>query len=946
MIGQQVLHYRIVGELGRGGMGVVYEAEDTRLGRHVALKFLPERHLSADALERFHREARLASSLSHPHICALYDVGIEAERPFIVMELLEGETIRQRLTGRSLATDLIIEVACQLADALDAAHGKGVVHRDIKPANVFITKRGHAKLLDFGVAKLVAASDEQGEAATAAAADSLTNPGVAIGSVHYMSPEQARGEDVDARTDLFSLGLVLYEMATGRQAFQGQTTLAVLDALLREQPPAPRGINPSLPPELDRIIVKSIEKDRRLRYQSAADLQGDLVRLRRDSTASHTAVAPAAAPVPVVAASAPARRLPWKPLVAATALVVVAAAGFFVWWSLSAALLTDRDTILVADFVNTTGDTDFDGTLRQGLLAQLQQSPFLLAISDSTITNTLKFMDKPADTPVVGAIAREACQRTQAKATVEGTIAKVGASFVVTLEAINCQTGDVLARQQKQADGKERVLETLGSLTAGFRTALGESAATVRQYDVPLAQATTSSLEALKAYSLAIAARTKSDAAARPLLERAVEIDPTFAMAQARLATVAGNLGDNAAARDHAAKAYALRDRVGEYEQFYISAKYQDLVMLDSAAFEQILNQAVATFPRSPDFCGLLGLRYRSRGDHEKAIPLLERWSELEPGSRLALESLLYQYALMEDREKFYGAAERILKLIPDHAVLATRVYMAALSGDSRLDMFLRAAENGSSAEQLIRMNRSLALMRGQLHMYDELGDRLMRFLSQRNDEEGVAELAGNNEVLNVSLGRPPSKTLESASMAKLSGTSLSGLAWAFALQRDTAMARRFAGEVDHRRSGPAPSGGWPIGMSRAAALFAAGRLPEPRAVLDQAAMTAGRNPTIYMLRGRVRQVQGDVAGARDDYRVYLQRRYVTLCGNYTPTTYPPAGIVIEQTQMIAADLARDAGDLAEARRLYEALLLQWKDADADFPLLVQVKDRLAKLGK
>jgi serine/threonine protein kinase len=310
MIGQQVQHYRIVGELGRGGMGVVYEAEDTRLGRHVALKFLPERHLSSDALERFQREARLASSLSHPHICALHDVGIDADRPFIVMELLEGETIRQRLTGRPLPADLIIEVGCQVADALDAAHAKGVIHRDIKPANVFLTKRGHAKLLDFGVAKLVAVSKgSQDDVATASAPSSLTNPGVAVGSVHYMSPEQARGEDVDARTDLFSLGLVLYEMATGRQAFQGQTTLTVLDALLREQPPAPRGINPSLPPELERIIVKSIEKDRRLRYQSAADLEADLIRLRRDTSASQSGVTPATMEKP-----APAWRLPWKPL--------------------------------------------------------------------------------------------------------------------------------------------------------------------------------------------------------------------------------------------------------------------------------------------------------------------------------------------------------------------------------------------------------------------------------------------------------------------------------------------------------------------------------------------------------------------------------------------------------------------------------------------------------
>jgi tetratricopeptide (TPR) repeat protein len=931
VIGQEFQHYRVVGEIGRGGMGVVYEAEDTRLGRHVALKFLPERHLSPQDLERFQREARLASSLSHPHICALYDVGIDADRPFIVMELLEGDTVRQRLmSGRPLATDLIVDVGCQLADALDAAHAKGVIHRDIKPANVFITKRGHAKLLDFGVAKLVSASEGNQDAATVSAAGSLTNPGVAIGSVHYMSPEQARGEDVDARTDLFSLGLVLYEMATGRQAFTGQTTLMVLDALLREQPPAPCGVNPALPPELERIIVKSIEKDRRLRYQSAADLQADLARLRRDSTASHTAVVPMAAP-------APARRVPWKALVGA-ALVVLTVAGVFVWRHLSAAPLTDRDSILVADFLNKTGDTDFDGTLRQGLLAQLQQSPFLLAVSDQTIADTLKLMRQPADTPVVGAIAREACQRNVAKASVEGTIAKVGASYVVTLEAVNCQTGDVLARKQDQADGKERVLATLSSLTAPFRTALGESAATVTRYDVPLAQATTSSLEALKAYSRAMATRAqgKGETATRPLLERAVELDPNFAMAQARLATVASNLGDGAVARDHSAKAYALRERASEYEQLYITAGYQALVARDRVARAQTLNQAAARFPRSPDFCGWLALYYDAAADYGKSIPLYEKWLELDPRSRIALEDLHGTYRVVGDLDRFYGVAERLIQLVPTHAVHATRVYVAALSGDdAKMQTFLAAADKAYSEEQRVRISMNLALMRGQLHAFDESSGRLMTLLSQRNDTKGVAELAAGIEVASLNLGRPLPKKLGSASMASLSTDMVWSLAVTYAYRHDAVMAGRFADERDGRLLlGPQPPGGWPISSSRAAALLAAGRLDESLAALDKAA-TAASSTLLYALRGSVRQAKGDLPGAREDYQYYLKRRYDNLTGARLPLT-----------QIAAADLASQLGDPVEARRLYDELLKQWKDADADFPLLLQVKDRLAKLGK
>jgi tetratricopeptide (TPR) repeat protein len=932
VIGQHIQHYRIVGELGRGGMGVVYEAEDTRLGRHVALKFLPERHLAADALERFHREARLASSLSHPHICALYDVGIDADRPFIVMELLEGETIRQRLIGRPLPTDLIIEVGCQLADALDAAHAKGVIHRDIKPANVFITKRGHAKLLDFGVAKLVSASDvRQGEAATAMAVESLTTPGLAVGSIHYMSPEQARGEDVDGRTDLFSLGLVLYEMATGRQAFSGQTTLMVLDALLREQPPAPCGVNPSLPPELERIIVKSIEKDRRLRYQSAADLEADLVRLRRDSTATHVPVVT----VPVTA-PAPTRRVPWKPL-AGAALVVLTVAGVFVWRSLSASPLTDRDAILVADFVNKTGDADFDGTLRQGLLAQLQQSPFLLAVSDQSIADTLKLMQQPADTLVVGATAREACQRTGAKASVEGTIANVGASYVVTLEAVNCQTGGALVpSQQGQADSKERVLATLGSLTTGFRTALGESAATVRRYDVPLAQATTSSLEALKAYSLAMATRAKGEAAIRPLLERAVEIDPTFAMAQARLATVASNLKDGPAARDHAVRAYDLRERVGEYERFYITVRYLSSVVRDRAAVEQTLNQAMAIFPRSPDFCGTLAALYSLAGDFGRSMPLYETWLENDPGSRLALEDVESVYRIVGEVEKFYGVAERLIQLTPDHPVHATRVYVAALRGDTaRLDTFLKAAEKANSEEELVGIKRTLALMRGQLRQYDALGERLMTLLRQRNNAARGAELGEKIDVANVFLGRPLPNTPGSARMTTLSDAGVGNLAVAYAFRNNAIMAERLAGEVDRRRSlRPPPPGGWPAGPARTAALLAEGRPDESLKALESM-LTAADSVALIPLRGLIRQAQGDLAGAREDYQLVLKARY-----------FAPTSIGLPLIQIAAADVARDLGDLAEARRLYEDLLRQWTDADDDFPLKLQVKDRLDKLGK
>src|SRR6185503_14252836 len=468
MIGQQIQHYRIVRQLGAGGMGIVYEAEDTRLGRHVALKFLPESHgIAEESVERFLREARIASSLNHPNICTVHDIGVHEGRHFIAMELLDGESLRSRVNGHALPVDQILEIGCQLADALDAAHTKGIIHRDIKPANIFVTKRGQAKLLDFGIAKL-GEDAHDATAETRAASEGLTTPGMAVGSINYMSPEQARGEDIDARTDLFSLGLVLYEMATGREAFEGRTTAVVFDAILNRQPPDPRATNPQLPEELSRVIARALEKDRRMRYQTAADMLSELSRLRRGSTAAGTAATGMTAPVATTEIVK--RRIPVIPIVA-----VVVAIGVAVWWfgfrgpSSSAPVLTEKDTVLVADFANTTGDAVFDDALRQAVAVQLQQSPFVTLLSDQRIQRTLRQMQRPPSEAVTGQVAREACQRAGAKATIEGSIAPLGSAFVIAIGVHNCETGESLARQQVQASGKEDVLNQLGAAVKSIR---------------------------------------------------------------------------------------------------------------------------------------------------------------------------------------------------------------------------------------------------------------------------------------------------------------------------------------------------------------------------------------------------------------------------------------------------------------------------------------------
>src|SRR5688572_27024071 len=644
MIGTLIQHYRIVRQLGAGGMGIVYEAEDTRLGRHVALKFLPESHgIAHENVERFLREARIASSLNHPNICTIYDVGVHEGRHFIAMELLEGESLRSRIHGNPLPLEQLIDISAQLADALDAAHAKGIVHRDIKPANIFLSRRGQAKLLDFGIAKL---GDDRREheatAETRVASEVLTSAGMAIGSINYMSPEQARGEDIDARTDLFSLGLVMYEMATGRQAFGGQTTAVVFDGLLNRQPPDPRTMNPELPDDLQRVILRALEKDRRMRYQTAADMLSELGRIRRDTTgrtqaaaASVSGTTPAAVPAAPGTGTTPAvtRRLPVALIAGVLAVAGAAAAWYFVKGAGSAtAPLTERDTVLVADFVNTTGDAVFDDALRGAVAVQLQQSPFLTLMPDLRIQRTMRMMQRPPDEAVVAETAREVCQRAGAKATIEGSIAPIGSNYVISLGVHNCQTGESLARQQVQAANKEEVLAKLGEAVLALRENLGESLASIQKYDVPVAEATTNSLEALKAYGQGLRVRaTRSDEASIPLFRNAVEKDPNFALAYAKLGVVTGNIGRADEAREYARKAWELRDKVSEYERLYINWNHAARVLQDPKAVREALEVLIAAYPRDFAARNNLGVYHNNLGEFDEALKQYQAAHDIAP---------------------------------------------------------------------------------------------------------------------------------------------------------------------------------------------------------------------------------------------------------------------------------------------------------------------------
>jgi serine/threonine protein kinase len=722
--------YRITGELGAGGMGVVCKAEDTRLHRFVALKFLMREVASnPEALARFEREARAASALNHPNICTVYDISEQDGQAFIIMEFLEGVNLKERLTHGPPELGTLLSLAIEVANALDAAHSAGIVHRDIKPANIFVISRGHAKILDFGLAKLHRSAD-----VTRGLEDYASVSGRALGTVAYMSPEQVRGEPLDGRTDIFSFGVTLYQMATGRLPFDGPTEGVVFEAILNRNPEPAAKFRPELPPGLIRVIGRCLEKDRDRRYRRASEIAADLRRLQQALESGPAA--PSGQPV-----STGVRRWRWA-APGACALIASAAGAYF--YLHRAPKLTDKDTIVLADFVNHTGDPVFDGTLRVGLAAQLEQSPFLSLVSEGRIQRTLEMMGKPADAPLTLPVARDVCERAGAAAVLEGSIARLGSQYVLSLQTANCHSGDVLDNEQEQAARKEDVLGALSRIAARFRTRVGESLATIEKHSTPLAEATTPSLEALKQYSAAVRIhRTRGPTAALPLYRRALEIDPQFAMAYVLLGHLYGELGESDLSAENIARAYQLRDRATDAERFSIIASYDLRVTGNVEKAQQTCEAWMQTYPRDADPHDLLaGIVYQVTGRYDKMRDEAARGIELDPDYVMGYLNLAAAWQFLG---RFDVAGETLRRASgrkldsPDFALL--RYFLAFLSGDpAGMQREVALASGKLGVEDMMADLESFTMAyHGQLRQARILSQRAVEMARQANRRETAA---------------------------------------------------------------------------------------------------------------------------------------------------------------------------------------------------------------
>jgi eukaryotic-like serine/threonine-protein kinase len=969
-----ISHYRILQSLGAGGMGEVYLAEDMKLGRKIAIKVLREEFTTnRDRLQRFEQEASAASALNHPNILTIHEVGHEDGRHFIATEYIDGITLRQKLAVDPFDTREVLDIAVQIASALEEAHAAGIIHRDVKPDNVMVRKNGYVKVLDFGLAKLTEDTRDRSSLDAEASTRVMvqTDAGVVMGTSHYMSPEQARGKPVDARSDIWSLGVVLYEMVAGRTPFEGETSTDVIVSITQREPPPLIRFAPQVPAELDWIVTKALRKDREERYQTVKELLTDLRRLKQrlefeielersatpeSFTRSGFAAAPAAPTISERALPTVEKTLTHvssaeyivtglkqhKVAVILIALLLVAGAGVGGYlYKYRKAALTDKDTVLLTDFVNTTGEAVFDGTLKQALSIQLGQTPFLNIYPEERVRETLRFMGRSPDDRITRDVGREICARQGLKALLSGSIASLGSHYVITLEAINAQTGDPIAREQIEAESKEKVLSALGTATSSLREKLGESLSSIKKYDVAIEQATTSSLEALKAFSQGNEARASGRAQeSLGFYEQAIKLDPNFAMAYARIAVYYGNRQQTDLARQYVEKAFELRDRVSEREKLYISEKYYNYVTGELDKTTEVLQTWASQYPNDYIPHNNLALNYMYIGRFEDAMREALKAVELSPQNVSSRDNLIASFIALGRLDEAEQATNELDKISPNTtSVMFNRYGLAFLRGDQAAMTRVIAGFQGKPEEaEALSATAATAAFQGKLKESESQQGKARDLFRAQHRTENVAQSISSLALRQAALGKCPDAKRNIASSLSLDRgrISLANAGQVMAVCNDVAQTQSIINELQksfqtdtviNRLMVPTITA--ILDLHRGDAGAALQTLDTLRPYDMGFLMGSG---TVY-IRGQayLKQKMGQEAAA--EFKRIIDKPGIDSTALERPLAY----VGLARASVLS-------GDTAAARKAYQDFLALWKDADSDLVILQEARKEYEQL--